>query len=608
MKPGRESLKRGQGLFVHDLSARLARLRTYGQVTLVSALVLGTAFPYKKLDDQEKNRFWKYAEAQLKLAFAEGQAVKPFVAIRVLNGHLQMRADRLVKTYRYEQAYELARNWATFGGLLGFGFGAFGCVIWSRLAQQKGEEAGKDNHLRGARLDDLALLKQSLKPHLAQGSFSLSGVNLPADFANRHIALVATTGAGKTTVLRELIDQAEKRGEAAIIYDTSGEFIAQYYNPERGDVILDPMDERGCFWDLMGEAKGHPADAEHIANKLIPEAGDNTDSVWTDSARSVVANVIRKLVSEDKTTLADLSKVLQTSSAEDLAAWLGDTSSARIFSPGSDRATASVLFSLTQALETLKFLKHEDSGAQLFTFREYFQQLDQISGPKPLVFVPRRESHFESLKPLLACWLELAAVGIMALPPNPRRRVWMMLDELPDIPKVVNLQRLLPQGRKFGACVVITFQAIGQMRMRYKADGAEALLANCNTKLILQCADFDTRKWSSQLVGEAEAELRDDSSSLGFEVGKGQTTIGRQRQIRPAILESEFKLPKYTGFLLLPDAHPVTKITLSNSHIIARGPAKQPGFVEGKLSDTLWGRIPKEPNNAIQIDYSKGPV
>jgi hypothetical protein len=165
MKLGRESLKRGQGLFVHDLSARLARLRTYGQVTLVSALVLGTAFPYKKLDDQEKNRFWKYAEAQLKLAFAEGQAVKPFVAIRVLNGHLQMRADRLVKTYRYEQAYELARNWATFGGLLGFGFGAFGCVIWSRLAQQKGEEAGKDNHLRGARLDDLALLKQSLKPH-----------------------------------------------------------------------------------------------------------------------------------------------------------------------------------------------------------------------------------------------------------------------------------------------------------------------------------------------------------------------------------------------------------------------------------------------------------
>jgi type IV conjugative transfer system coupling protein TraD len=608
MKLGQKSLERGQGLWVHGWSARLSRLRAYGQVTLASALILGAAIPLKMLDDQEQTRFWKYAEAQLKLAFAEGQEVKPYVLVRVLNGHLQMRSDRLVKTYRYEQAYEQAKNWATFGALLGLGLGAFACVGWSRLAQQKGEEAGKDNHLRGARLDDLALLRQSLKSHLTKGSFALGGVSLPIDLASKHLALVATTGAGKTTVLRELIDQAEERGEAAIIYDTSGEFIAQYYNPNRGDIILDPMDERGCFWDLMGEAKGHPADAEHIANKLIPEAGDNTDSVWTDSARSVVTNVIRKLVSEGKTTLADLSKVLQTASSEELAAWLGDTSSARIFSPGSERATASVLFSLTQALETLKFLKHEDSDARRFTFREYFQQLDQISGAKPWIFVPRREQYFEAMKPLLACWLELASVGIMALPPNPNRRIWMFLDELPDIPKVTNLQRLLPQGRKFGACVVITFQAIGQMRMRYKTDGAEALLANCNTKLILQCADYDTRKWASQLVGEAEAELPTDSSNLGFEVGKGQSTIGRQRQIRPAILESEFKLPKYTGFLLLPDAHPVTKITLSNSHIIARGPAKQPGFIEGKLSDSFWGRVPKEPSEAIKIDYSKGPV
>jgi type IV secretory pathway TraG/TraD family ATPase VirD4 len=253
-------------------------------------------------------------------------------------------------------------------------------------------------------------------------------------------------------------------------------------------------------------------------------------------------------------------------------------------------------------------LKHEDCDAPRFTFKEYFQKLDAISAPKPWIFLPRNEAFFDSLKPLLACWLELASVGVMALPPNSERRVWFFLDEFPDLPRIANLQRLLPQGRKFGACVVIAFQAIGQMRMRYKPDGAEALLANCNTKLFLQCADYDTRKWASQLVGEAEAELRNDSSNLGFEVGKGQTTIGRQRQIRPAILESEFKLPKYTGFLLLPDAHPVIKIKLSNSHIIARGPAKQDGFIEGPLSDTLWGRAPKVPGEVIKIDYSKGPV
>jgi hypothetical protein len=399
MKDRNDSLKRGEGLVAHDLSALLFRAKAYTQITLLSTLVLGSALPYNKLDDQEKTRFLKYTEAQLKLAFTEGQTVKPFVAVPVSNGYAQLRADRLVQTHRYQDAYKKARNYAAFGGIVGFSFGALGCFGWSRRVEKKGIEAGKDNHLRGARLDDLALLRQSLKPHLADGSFSLGGVKLPNDFANRHIAIVATTGAGKTTALRDLLDQAEKRGQAAIIYDTSSEFIANYYNKLRGDIILDPMDSRGCFWDLMNEVS-HPADAEHIAHKLIPEASEHDESVWTDSARSVVANVIRKLVSEGKTTLADLSHVLQKTSSEDLAKWLGETSSARIFTPNSERATASVLFSLTKALETMKFLKHEESGAIPFTFREYFQQLDQIDGPQPWVFVARREQWFENMKPL----------------------------------------------------------------------------------------------------------------------------------------------------------------------------------------------------------------
>jgi Type IV secretion-system coupling protein DNA-binding domain len=222
--------------------------------------------------------------------------------------------------------------------------GALGCFGWSRRAEQKGDEAGKDNHLRGARLDDMALLRQSLRPYLAEGSFSLGGVRLPTDLAPRHLGLIGTTGSGKSTVLKDLLNQVEKCGQSAIVLDTSGELVANYYNPARGDVILDPMDARGCFHDLLAEVV-HPAHAETIANKLIPEASENDESVWTDSARSVVANVIRKLVSENKTTLADLCHVLQTTSSEDLAIMLKESSSSRLFSPNSERATASVLFS-----------------------------------------------------------------------------------------------------------------------------------------------------------------------------------------------------------------------------------------------------------------------
>ena len=52
-----------------------------------------------------------------------------------------------------------------------------------------------------------------------------------------------------------------------------------------------------------------------------------------------------------------------------------------------------------------------------------------------------------------------------------------VLDELADLPRVENLARLLPEGRKFGAAIVLTFQALGQMRKRYGANIAEAMLA-----------------------------------------------------------------------------------------------------------------------------------
>src|SRR3546814_5752797 len=73
------------------------------------------------------------------------------------------------------------------------------------------------------------------------------------------MAMIGTTGSGKTTALRQLLDGIEARGDASLVYDTSGEFIANYYRPERGDVILNPFDDRCAFWTPFAEI-AHPAD------------------------------------------------------------------------------------------------------------------------------------------------------------------------------------------------------------------------------------------------------------------------------------------------------------------------------------------------------------
>ncbi len=202
--------------------------------------------------------------------------------------------------------------------------------------------------------------------------------------------------------------------------------------------------------------------------------------------------------------------------------------------------------------------------------------------------MPRKEDYFEASKPLLACWLECAASAVLGLPPSPDRRIWFVLDELADLPRVDNLARLLPEGRKFGAAVVLTFQALGQMQHRYGPKIAEAMLGCCNTKLFLQTIDSETRVWASQTIGECEVEIQTMTDALAEGDDKPRTTLGRVRKMRPAILESELRLPKFEGYLLFPDGLPVARVRLTADHIARRGAARQPGYVPGDVRATHW--------------------
>ena len=605
MSHDRDNLLRGQGLLKQGIAGFAARWRAYATLSMSAVVLGGLGLPVQSAPPEQLRCAFQHGQGKLVTWVASGNSDPE---INVSTGGQTGRLPASILAYDpfwvkcWTDIKSKAIIGGTLGGLLGFGL-CFGFAVWMR---DRGRKASLDKIIAGTEIVSERELRRLTKRATGDGSIRIASVGIPDWLECRHFAFLGTTGAGKTTVLRQMLDMVEARGEPALVYDTSGEFIAHYYRPERGDIILNPFDARSAYWSPFSEI-AHPADADRIARQLVSETGERDDDVWLETSRILVANILRTLNAEGKTTLPDLLNALQAKTKEEMKLWLAGTSSARTFEDDADRATGSVLFMLAKASNLLQFLWREPGENGNFAFRDFIGGLDGHKGPRPWIFVPRKEDYFEAMKPLLACWLECAASATLGLEPSSSRRLWFFLDELADLPRVDNLTRLLPEGRKFGASVVLTFQAIGQMHRRYGRDSAEALLGCCNTKLYLQLIDRDTRKWASDNIGDVEVEIRSGSDSFDYGPSSGRTSLAAVRHVRAAVIESDMRLEPHHGFLQLPDALPVAKIKLTNTHITARGDARHRGFIAADIGKSLWGHMPK-PAAAPKATGSSKPV
>jgi len=81
---------------------------------------------------------------------------------------------------------------------------------------------------------------------------------IPKRLESSHILLMGDTGAGKSSAIRQILRQVKERGDSAIIYDPAMDFVGEFYSPDRGDLILNPLDARCPYWSLDDEVL-HPA-------------------------------------------------------------------------------------------------------------------------------------------------------------------------------------------------------------------------------------------------------------------------------------------------------------------------------------------------------------
>lgn len=382
-------------------------------------------------------------------------------------------------------------------------------------------------------------------------ALSFAGQPVPLLDETKHFKLIGTTGTGKSTAIRALLDGALARGDRAIVADPDGAYAAEFYDASRGDAILNPFDGRSARWDMFGELTTR-ADADLLARALIPDHGGE-DRAWRAYARTFLGTCLRQLDRAGCRDVGELHRCIALAPVAELQVLLAGTPAAPMLAEENARFFGSVRAIAVSQLAAFEFLSAPADGAPL-SVRRWVRERMRDGPARGALFLPYRASQVATLGRVISSWMRLAIVEAMEAG-EVDGRLWFVVDELDALGPIDGLKDALARLRKFGGRCVLGFQSIAQVAGTYGAPDAQTIVENCGNTLILRCSAAEnggTARFASRLIGEREVLREQLSRNRGalFERSPATRTVTLQRVTESAVLPSEIEqLPDLCGYL-----------------------------------------------------------
>jgi type IV secretory pathway TraG/TraD family ATPase VirD4 len=430
-------------------------------------------------------------------------------------------------------------------------FGGFvGGIYWA----SRGEPL-KAVHGRGAVVFDGAQAQrqaQRLNAAARRGAvapLTLAGIAVPFEDESKHFKFMGTTGSGKSTAIRELLDGALKRGDRAVIADPDGAYLSRFYSRSRGDVILNPFDVRSAKWDLFSELK-NPYDIDQMARAFIPDRG-SADPTWTNYGRTFFSALARQARGSGA-DMAQLYRLLTAAKREELQVLLEGTPAAPFLEEGNEKLFGSVRATTTDNTKCLEYICAQRGAA--FSVRKWIKEGSGV------LFLPYQADQIAALRSIISTWMRLAIFQTLSLGEGDWR-MWFAVDELDALGPIDGLSDALPRLRKYGGRCALGFQSISQVSTSYGHGVAQAMVENCGTSMVLRCSASEnggTSRFASRLIGEREVLRLANSvsrSDAGGFMGTSHDTHGTSEHHATefAVMGAEIEqLPDRSGFLKFP--------------------------------------------------------
>ena len=430
---------------------------------------------------------------------------------------------------------------------------------------------------------------------------SKQSLSIPRSLESSHMMMMGDTGAGKSVLQRRVLMQIAERGETAIVYDPALEHTPHFFNPARGDLILNPLDARCPYWSPSDEVM-HEAEALTLATSLFPDK-QHENTFFVDGPRKIFAHLLTL-----KPTPEELVRWM--SHEEELDRLLKGTELTAFIYRGAGPQRGGVLGALNMVADSLKLLPRESETKQRWTTEEWARRR---SGWIFLTSTPRFR---ERLLPLMSLWLDTLVLRLMNQGDPAMRHAWFVLDELASLQRLPQLHTALTENRKSGNPVVIGFQGRSQLEVRYGHE-AEAMLSQPATKIFLHTSEPRAAKWISDTIGEVEIErVKETVNTHPLKITKSRS-YHTERRTEPLVLPSEI-----SGLQRLHALLKVDNLVVPFSFPYFAPVKTQPGFIPrevtarvveiGKRTPQLntpaaQGITPREPENSKGVAAGQEP-
>ncbi len=362
-------------------------------------------------------------------------------------------------------------------------------------------------------------------------------IPIPYHDASNHFLAVGTTGSGKTSMLRLLMQSVLPlvgTGDfRALVYDAKLDAMPVLSNiaEEERIINLNPFDDRGAAWDISKDLD-EPRLIFEIASTLVPHVPDTTQFFRNATVHCLYGVALSYYLSDFQYGLGDLirpllrpSHLVQILSAHDETRAIAE----QYFRD--EKLVSNLLASF--AVSVIPY----EHVAACWEFAEKKISLREWAKGEFILVLGNTEVSRAALDNINRCLFKVAAVLTIDKPDSRTSSTWFFIDEASEAGKLDSLVSLAKKGRSKGAKLALAFQSISGLRdpKLYGKEGADELLGQFGTKFIGRLECVTTAEHFSQLIGDERYISISNSYTSGQQ---SSSTTSYSAQVRKAIMPS----------------------------------------------------------------------